>query len=129
VPVAVTAILADELDERGVRQAGDITAPSRTCCSFALTAPSPATFTLRGVTTQDFSQNQISPVAMYVDEVYKSVGAVQALQSTLDRVESAAGPHRARCTAERYRRAISFYSRNPSLSSYDGYLTSARQLQ
>ena len=51
------------------------------------------TFALRGVTTNDWSQNQSSPIAMYVDEVYKPVGAVQALQTfDLDRVEVLRGP-------------------------------------
>ncbi|HXO15144.1 MAG TPA: Plug domain-containing protein, partial [Steroidobacteraceae bacterium] len=81
VPVAVTAISASELAERGVRQAGDITS---SVPNLLLNSPygpeAQPTFTLRGVTTQDFSENQSSPVAMYVDEVYKSVGAVQALQ-------------------------------------------------
>jgi len=125
VPVAVTAILADELDERGVRQAGDITA---SVPNLLLNSPygpeAQPTFTLRGVTTQDFSQNQSSPVAMYVDEVYKSVGAVQALQIyDLDRVEVLRGPQGTLYGKNATGGAISFYSRNPSLTAYDGYVT------
>src|ERR1700731_4278690 len=111
VPVAVTAISANELAERGVRQAGEITSPQ-------------PTFTLRGVTTQDFSENQSSPVAMYVDEVYKSVGAVQALQIyDLERVEVLRGPQGTLYGKNATGGAISFYSRNPSLTAYDGYVT------
>src|ERR1700730_11282028 len=125
VPVAVTAISATELTERGVRQAGDITS---TVPNLLLNSPygpeAQPTFTLRGVTTQDFSENQSSPVAMYVDEVYKSVGAVQALQIyDLDRVEVLRGPQGTLYGKNATGGAISFYSRNPSLSSYDGYLT------
>src|SRR6266850_4614429 len=125
VPVAVTAILADELDERGVRQAGDITS---SVPNLLLNSPygpeAQPTFTLRGVTTQDFSQNQSSPVAMYVDEVYKSVGAVQALQIyDLDRVEVLRGPQGTLYGKNATGGAISFYSRNPSLTAYDGYVT------
>src|SRR5207245_7180457 len=80
VPVAVTAITASELLERGIRQAGDITA---SVPNLLLNSPygpeAQPTFTLRGVTTQDFSENQSSPGAMYVDEVYKRVRPVQAL--------------------------------------------------
>ena len=125
VPVAVTAISANELAERGVRQAGDITS---SVPNLLLNSPygpeAQPTFTLRGVTTQDFSENQSSPVAMYVDEVYKSVGAVQALQIyDLDRVEVLRGPQGTLYGKNATGGAISFYSRNPSLSSYDGYLT------
>src|SRR5882762_10324109 len=125
VPVAVTAILADDLDERGVRQAGDITS---SVPNLLLNSPygpeAQPTFTLRGVTTQDFSENQSSPVAMYVDEVYKSVGAVQALQIyDLDRVEVLRGPQGTLYGKNATGGAISFYSRNPSLTAYDGYVT------
>ena len=125
VPVAVTAILANELDERGVRQAGDITSAVPNLLLNSPYGPeAQPTFTLRGVTTQDFSENQSSPVAMYVDEVYKSVGAVQALQIyDLDRVEVLRGPQGTLYGKNATGGAISFYSRNPSLSSYDGYLT------
>jgi outer membrane receptor protein involved in Fe transport len=125
VPVAVTAISASELLERGVRQAGDITA---SVPNLLLNSPygpeAQPTFTLRGVTTQDFSENQSSPVAMYVDEVYKSVGAVQALQIyDLDRVEVLRGPQGTLYGKNATGGAISFYSRNPSLTGYDGYVT------
>src|ERR1700675_2750035 len=125
VPIAITALSGAELAERGVRQAGDITA---SVPNLLLNSPygpeAQPTFTLRGVTTQDFSENQSSPVAMYVDEVYKSVGAVQALQIyDLDRVEVLRGPQGTLYGKNATGGAISFYSRNPSLTAYDGYLT------
>jgi iron complex outermembrane receptor protein len=125
VPVAVTAISANELTERGVRQAGDITS---SVPNLLLNSPygpeAQPTFTLRGVTTQDFSENQSSPVAMYVDEVYKSVGAVQALQIyDLDRVEVLRGPQGTLYGKNATGGAISFYSRNPSLTGYTGDVT------
>ena len=125
VPVAVTAISATELTERGVRQAGDITSAVPNLLLNSPYGPeAQPTFTLRGVTTQDFSENQSSPVAMYVDEVYKSVGAVQALQIyDLDRVEVLRGPQGTLYGKNATGGAISFYSRNPSLTAYDGYLT------
>src|ERR1700682_520065 len=125
VPGAVTAILANELASRGVRQAGDITA---NVPNMLLNSPygpeAQPTFTLRGVTTQDFSENQSSPVAMYVDEVYKSVGALQALQVyDLDRIEVLRGPQGTLYGKNATGGAISFYSKNPNLSQYDGYAT------
>ncbi|MBV8742419.1 MAG: TonB-dependent receptor, partial [Sinobacteraceae bacterium] len=125
VPVAVTALSAEELAERGVRQAGDITA---SVPNMLLNLPygpeAQPTFTLRGVTTQDFSQNQSSPIAMYVDEVYKPVGAVQALQTfDLDRVEVLRGPQGTLYGKNATGGAVNFYSRNPSLAEYEGYAT------
>src|SRR5215472_9016565 len=75
VPIGVTAISANDLLERGVRQAGDITSlVPNMLLNLPYGPEAQPTFTLRGVTTQDFSQNQSSPIAMYVDEVYKPVG-------------------------------------------------------
>ncbi|HEX4648094.1 MAG TPA: TonB-dependent receptor [Steroidobacteraceae bacterium] len=125
VPVAITAVSAADLEARGVRQASDITA---TVPNMLLNLPygpeAQPTFTLRGVTTQDFSQNQSSPIAMYVDEVYKPVGAVQALQTyDLERVEVLRGPQGTLYGKNATGGAVNFYSRNPSLSEYDGYVT------
>ncbi len=125
VPIAITAISADDLVNRGVRQAGDITG---SVPNMLLNSPygpeAQPTYTLRGVTTQDFSENQSSPIAMYVDEVYKSVGAVQALQVfDLDRVEVLRGPQGTLYGKNATGGAVSFYSANPSLTTLGGYVT------
>src|SRR4030081_3562172 len=125
VPIAITAISASDLAERGVRQAGDIVS---SVPNMLLNSPygpeAQPTFTLRGVTTQDYSQNQSSPIAMYVDEVYKAVGAVQALQAyDLDRVEVLRGPQGTLYGKNATGGAVSFYSKNPSLSDDEGYVT------
>jgi iron complex outermembrane receptor protein len=123
VPVAVTAVSSSELLDRGVRQAGDIVdAVPNLLLNQPYGPEAQPTFTLRGVTTQDFSENQSSPIAMYVDEVYKPVGALQALQIyDLDRVEVLRGPQGTLYGKNATGGAVNFYSRNPSLSDYDGY--------
>ena len=125
VPIAVTAISASDLLEQGVRQAGDITA---LVPNMLLNSPygpeAQPTFTLRGVTTEDWSENQSSPIAMYLDEVYKPVGAVQSLQAyDLERVEVLRGPQGTLYGKNATGGAVNFYTRNPSLSDYDGYVT------
>jgi iron complex outermembrane receptor protein len=125
VPIAVTALSGSELEDRGTRQAADIV---RNVPNMLLNLPygpeAQPTFTLRGVTTQDFSQNQSSPIAMYVDEVYKPIGAVQALQTyDLDRVEVLRGPQGTLYGKNATGGAVNFYTRNPSLSEFDGYVT------
>src|SRR5215469_11091634 len=125
VPIAITAISAAELQDRGIRQAGDITAlVPNMLLNLPYGPEAQPTYTLRGVTTQDFSQNQSSPIAMYVDEVYKPVGAVQALQTyDLERVEVLRGPQGTLYGKNATGGAVNFYSRNPSLRDYDGYVT------
>src|SRR5712671_3110856 len=125
VPIAVTAVSADELRDRGIRQAADL---ASVVPNMLLNLPwgpeAQPTFTLRGVTTTDYSQNQSSPIAMYVDEVYKAVGAVQALQVfDMDRVEVLRGPQGTLYGKNATGGAVSFYSKNPSLSDDDGYVT------
>jgi iron complex outermembrane receptor protein len=125
VPVAITALSAADMEQRGVRQASDIAAavPNLTVASAYGDEAQPS-FALRGVTTDDFSENQSSPIAMYVDEVYKSVGALQALQVyDLDRVEVLRGPQGTLYGKNATGGATSFYSKNPNLSQYDGYAT------
>src|ERR1700751_3213456 len=123
VPVAVTVLSGSELIDRGVRQAGDIVdAVPNLLLNLPYGPEAQPTFTLRGVTTQDFSENQSSPIAMYVDEVYKPVGALQSLQIyDLDRVEVLRGPQGTLYGKNATGGAVNFYSRNPSLNGYDGY--------
>jgi iron complex outermembrane recepter protein len=124
VPIALTAVSADELRDRGIRQAADITS---LVPNMLLNLPwgpeAQPSFVLRGVTTTDYSQNQSSPIAMYVDEVYKSVGAVQALQVfDMDRVEVLRGPQGTLYGKNATGGAVSFYSANPNLTTTEGYV-------
>jgi len=124
VPLAISAFSASDLDRAGIRQAGDIATlvPNLMLGSPYGTEAQPV-FSLRGVTSNDFSQNQSAPVAMYVDEAYKPVGALQALQTfDLDRVEVLRGPQGTLYGKNATGGAISFYSHDPSLTSYDGYV-------
>src|ERR1700737_793434 len=125
VPIAITACSADELRDRGIRQASDIASVvPNMLLNLPWGAEAQPTFTLRGVTTTDYSQNQSSPIAMYVDEVYKAVGAVQALQVfDMDRVEVLRGPQGTLYGKNATGGAVSFYSKNPSLTDDDGYAT------
>ena len=125
VPIAITALSSSDIASRGIRQAGDITA---SVPNFLLSLPygeeAQPTFALRGVTTNDWGENQSSPIAMYVDDVYKSVGAIQALQAyDLDRIEVLRGPQGTLYGKNATGGAVNFYSKNPSLTEYDGYLT------
>ncbi|MFK9307197.1 TonB-dependent receptor plug domain-containing protein, partial [Escherichia coli] len=72
----------------------------------------------------DYTQHQSSPIAMYVDEVYKSIGAVQSVQTyDLDRVEVLRGPQGTLYGKNATGGAVSFYTKDPSLQSYEGYVT------
>lgn len=125
VPIAVTAVSEKQLIDHGVRQAADITAlVPNMLLNLPYGPEAQPTFTLRGVTTQDFSENQSSPIAMYVDEIYKPVGAVQALQTyDLERVEVLRGPQGTLYGKNATGGAVNFYTRNPNLTEYDGYVT------
>jgi iron complex outermembrane receptor protein len=125
VPIAITALSGADLEARGARQASDVVS---SVPNLIFTSPygeeAQPTFALRGVATNDYSQNQSSPIAMYVDEVYKSVGAEQVLQLyDLDRVEVLRGPQGTLYGKNATGGAVSFYSRNPDLNSYGGYVT------
>jgi iron complex outermembrane receptor protein len=124
-PIAITAISEADLEKRGVRIASDITAavPNMVFYSPYGEEAQPF-FSLRGVTTNDWSQNQSSPIAMYVDDIYKSVGAVQALQAfDLDRVEVLRGPQGTLYGKNATGGAVNYYSKNPDLSQSEGYAT------
>ncbi len=125
VPIAISAFTANDLERTNIRQAGDITT---LVPNLLLSSPygeeAEPVFSLRGVTSNDFSQNQSAPVAMYVDEVYRSVGALQALQTfDLERVEVLRGPQGTLYGKNSTGGAISFFTRNPDLNAYNGYAT------
>jgi len=82
-----------------VRQAGDIAA---NVPNMLLNSPygpeAQPTFTLRGVTTQDFSENQSSPIAMYVDESIRVSVPYKLCRPMISTGLKCCVDRRARCT-------------------------------
>jgi len=125
VPIAISAFTATDLERAGVRQAGRYNEPR--------TQPHPCLAVRNGGTTdvraarrhnQRLQPEPEQPDRDVVDDVYKSVGALQAVQTyDLDRVEVLRGPQGTLYGKNATGGAVSFFTRNPSLDSYDGYLT------
>jgi hypothetical protein len=79
-------------------------------------------FALRGISMLDFSFNQSSPVATYVDEVYKGNFAIQGVELyDLERVEILRGPQGTLYGQSTTGGAINFISRRPTYSN-EGYV-------
>ncbi len=80
-------------------------------------------FSLRGVSMADFNFNQNSPIATYVDEVYKGSPSIMAVQIyDLQRVEVLRGPQGTLYGKNTTGGAINFVSETPT-SETEGYLT------
>ena len=125
VPIAITALSGDQLRAQHVTNINAIGAqvPSLTVASpYADSIP---LFSLRGISTLDISQNQSSPVAVYVDEVYKGLGLLSSLQVfDLDRVEVLRGPQGTLYGKNTTGGAVNFYTIKPDLNAgYTGYLS------
>ena len=77
-------------------------------------------FSLRGVSMFDYSLNQSSPVATYVDEVYKGNFALFGVELfDMERVEVLRGPQGTLYGKNTTGGAINFVSRAPSFDSTD----------
>jgi iron complex outermembrane receptor protein len=93
IPLSVSVLSGTELSALKLHDTTEIAAQIPNVQVTTPYADSQPAFSVRGVSMSDFSQNQSSPIAMYVDEVYKGVGALQALQLfDLERIEVLRGP-------------------------------------
>jgi iron complex outermembrane receptor protein len=123
VPVSVSALAASELEGFKLRDAGDI---ANQVPNLQQTSPGGdgfPIFSLRGVSMSDFSYNQSSPVASYVDEVYKGNPAIQGVQLfDIERVEVLRGPQGTLYGKNSTGGAINFITRTPSYET-GGYLS------
>jgi iron complex outermembrane recepter protein len=93
VPVSLTALSGDQLDELGVSQTRSLVAFAPNLAqqgSFGRTAPA---FFIRGIGSTQFNPNANSKVGVYVDDVYLSSPAVHGAQLfDVERIEVARGP-------------------------------------
>lgn len=123
VPVSVTALTGEQLDGMKLDNATVIAerVPNLQVNGI-IGGPSPV-FSLRGVSMFDYSLNQSSPVATYVDEVYKGNFALFGVELfDLERIEVLRGPQGTLYGKNTTGGAINFISRAPSFDSTDRYL-------
>ncbi|MCB1733234.1 MAG: Plug domain-containing protein, partial [Halieaceae bacterium] len=93
VPVSVSALAGSDIEMLRFRDGADITAQIPNLQATNTMGDGFPIFSLRGVAMSDFSLNQASPVATYVDEVYKGNPAIQGKQIfDLERIEVLRGP-------------------------------------
>jgi iron complex outermembrane receptor protein len=116
VPLSVSALSSNEL---GVLKLHDSTEIAAQVPNVQVATPysdSQPAFSVRGISMSDFSQNQSSPIAMYVNEVYKGVGALQALQLfDLERIEVLRGPQGTLYGKNATGGAVNIISKTPGL--------------
>lgn len=121
VPIAVGVVSAASLEKQGIQNINDVAGQMpnvEVILPFGAQEPQ---FTIRGVTETDFNPNQSSPIAMYVDGVFKSVGALQALQLfDTERVEVEKGPQGTLQGRNATGGAVSIYSIAPVLDELSG---------
>jgi len=122
VPVSITALSAKQLAEARIDDASALTAYVPNLQVSAPLGSSTPVFSLRGVSMSDYSLNQASPVASYVDEVYKGNIALFGVQLyDLERVEVLRGPQGTLYGKNSTGGAINFVTRHPDFDT-DGYV-------
>jgi len=118
VPMSVSALTSSDLESLNLRAASDIAAYVPNLQATTTLGESVPIFSLRGVSMSDFSFNQSSPVAVYVDEVYKGVPALQGVQLyDLERVEVLRGPQGTLYGKNTTGGAVNFNTREPSMET------------
>jgi iron complex outermembrane receptor protein len=117
-PLSVSALSSDDLAKLKLRDVTQIAAQIPNVQIATAYSESQPSFSIRGVTMSDWSQNQSSPVAMYVDDVYKGLGALQALQLfDLERIEVLRGPQGTLYGKNATGGAVSIVSAKPTMEA------------
>jgi iron complex outermembrane recepter protein len=125
VPVAVSAITAEALANKGVFETSDLnnSMPNLQVSSpYGETQPN---FSVRGVGVgTEFNANAASPIGVYVDEVYQAFRASHGQQLyDLEQIEVVRGPQGTLYGRNTTGGAINFITRKPSLSGTNGFIT------
>jgi iron complex outermembrane receptor protein len=93
VPISVAAIGGAEIDDLKIADTNDIAGLVPNLQVNQVIGDGAPVFSLRGVTMNDYSLHQSSPVAVYVDEVYAGPSVLQPIAMfDLDRIEVLRGP-------------------------------------
>jgi len=123
VPVSVSAMGGDELGQLRLRDTTEIAAQIPNMQISTPMGESMPVISIRGISMDDFSLNQSSPVAIYVDEVYKGNPALQSVQMyDLQRLEVLRGPQGTLYGKNSTGGAVNFITNTPSFGT-ESYVT------
>lgn len=125
VPVTVTALSSDTLQNAGVFQTNDLSGAVPNLQISSAYGTAQPNFTLRGIgVASETNANQASPVGVYVDEVYQAFRSSHGQQLyDLERIEVVRGPQGTLYGRNTTGGAVNFITRQPSLRGEGSYVT------
>ncbi|HEY8120074.1 MAG TPA: TonB-dependent receptor plug domain-containing protein, partial [Myxococcota bacterium] len=123
VPISVAAIGGAEIDDLKITDTNDIAGLVPNLQVNQVAGDGVPVFSLRGVTMNDYSLHQSSPVAVYIDEVYAGPFVLQPIAMfDLDRIEVLRGPQGTLYGRNSTGGAVNLITRAPSFEN-GGYFT------
>jgi len=123
VPISVAAIGGGEIDDLKIADTNDIAGLVPNLQVNQVAGDGAPVFSLRGVTMNDYSLHQSSPVAVYTDEVYAGPFVLQPIAMfDLDRIEVLRGPQGTLYGRNSTGGAVNLITRAPSFEN-GGYFT------
>lgn len=122
VGISVTAMSGAQLAQQGVSRATDI-AQQVPAMQFTTWTPAFTTFSLRGISQNNFQDNLEAPVAVYMDGAYAaSMNGINGQKFDLDRVEVLRGPQGTLFGRNATGGLIHFLSHRPVETETNGYI-------
>lgn len=123
VPVSIAAFSSNDIQAFRFRDPAEIAEQTPNLHTNGVIGAGTPVFSLRGISTFDYSLNHNSPVAVYIDEVYKGTHALLAVPFfDLERVEVLRGPQGTLYGRNSTGGAINFISKKPGFEQ-DGFLS------
>jgi iron complex outermembrane receptor protein len=123
VPVSITAFGAEAIRDMRVDEPTDLAQHVPNLSAASTLGGGAPIFALRGVSMNDYSPNQSSPVAMYTDEVYRGTPALMGpTMYDLERVEVLRGPQGTLYGKNTTGGAINFITVKPGYDT-EGYVS------
>lgn len=123
VPISIAAVTADDLRTYRFRDPAELAEQVANLTAQPSAGAGIPIFGLRGVSMTDWSLNQASPIAAYVDEVYKGNPAFLAVPIfDLERIEVLRGPQGTLWGKNTTGGAVNFISKKPVFEN-EAYIT------
>ena len=121
VPISIGVVTGQELQQQNIINIDDLGGKVANLTLELPFGPQEPQFSIRGVTETDYNQNQSSPIAMYVDGVFKSIGTLQSQQMfDVQRIEVERGPQGTFQGRNATGGAINIYTTPPDFDGLSG---------